>query len=195
LFKKKIWQFFIINIITIIVFIVCKELIHTFVITVHFPGNYNGRVPPPKIFIYLGNLISSSLVIGLSVAIKMTAGWYQLEAERKELEKAHLESELSQLKNQLNPHFFFNTLNNIYSLISINSVQAQEALHQLSKLTRYILYETDKEMVPLKKEIDFLENYIHLMSLRLSDNTKWKQIFENIDTNFEHRPSFVHGSC
>jgi sensor histidine kinase YesM len=188
LFRKKIWQFFAINLFAIAVFIFCKELFHDFIIKNYLDMELHRPIPPPKVFIYFGNFFASSLVIGLGVAIKMTAGWYQLEAERKELEKTHLESELKHLKNQLNPHFFFNTMNNIYSLISINTSQAQDAIHKLSKLTRYILYDTDKENVPLTKEIEFLKNYINLMSLRLTQSTRLETSFESDITEVNIAP-------
>jgi LytS/YehU family sensor histidine kinase len=128
----------------------------------HFPTKAKMR----EIIMYR-DIISMSVTVGLSTAIKMTSQWYQSQAEQKELEKLHIESELTNLKNQLNPHFLFNTLNNIYSLISINQDNAQNAVHQLSNLIRYVLYESDHKRVPLKKDLDFTTNYIKLMSLRL----------------------------
>ena len=68
-----------------------------------------------------------ALTVALSVAIKMTGGWYKTENEKQELKKAQAEAELQNLKSQLNPHFLFNTLNNIYSLIAINQDKAQYA--------------------------------------------------------------------
>ena len=90
-----------------------------------------------------------------------------METERKELEKGRVEAELKSLKNQLNPHFLFNTLNNIYSLIAFNPETAQHAVHDLSRLLRYILYENNQNRVPLAKEIEFIDNYIALMKIRL----------------------------
>lgn len=81
------------------------------------------------------------LTAGLSVAIKMTNRWILSEKELQELEKSRTEAELKNLKNQLNPHFLFNTLNNIYSLIAISPEKAQSAVHELSKLLRHALYE------------------------------------------------------
>ena len=69
----------------------------------------------------------------------MTTEWYNNEAQRKEIEKNQAEAELANLKNQVNPHFLFNTLNNIYSLIQIDPTQAQEAVHDLSGMLRYVL--------------------------------------------------------
>ena len=68
-----------------------------------------------------------------------------------------------------NPHFFFNTLNNIYSLVQQNVRDGQKAILQLSKLMRYLLYETEKGDKPVSQEIEFMRNYIELIKLRLSD--------------------------
>ena len=85
-----------------------------------------------------------------------------------------LEAELKNLRNQLNPHFLFNTLNNIYSLIALSPEKAQQAIMDLSKLLRYVLYDNSPEFVPLQKEMEFVRNYVELMRLRLTDNTEIK---------------------
>lgn len=116
-----------------------------------------------NVIIYLG-------VIGLAVAVRMTERWYRDEKKRDEMEKAATEAELVALKSQVNPHFLFNTLNNIYSLIQIDQDKAQEAVHDLSGMLRYVLYDSEKPSVPLSKETSFLKDYIKLMSMRCSSN-------------------------
>ena len=74
---------------------------------------------------------------------------------------------MQNLKSQLNPHFLFNTLNNIYSLIAFSPEKAKEAVHDLSRLLRYVLYESSQPFVPLEKDFDFLRNYVELMRIRL----------------------------
>jgi LytS/YehU family sensor histidine kinase len=88
---------------------------------------------------------------------------------QKDLEKEKLNSELALLKNQISPHFFFNTLNNIYSLISINAEDSQKAILKLSKMMRYLLYETEHGNTKLSDELAFMTNYIDLMKLRMSE--------------------------
>ncbi|MDR1201776.1 MAG: sensor histidine kinase [Tannerellaceae bacterium] len=110
----------------------------------------------------------------LSVALKMTSSWYKMETERTELEKSRTEAELQNLKSQLNPHFLFNTLNNIYSLIAISPEQAQEAVHDLSRLLRYVLYESSESYVTVGKDLDFLHNYVELMRIRLPKHAELK---------------------
>ena len=120
-----------------------------------------------EIGFYMINVTLYCLVAGLSVAIRMTNGWYQVQANQRELERERAEAELSNLKSQLNPHFLFNTLNNIYSLIAFSPEKAQEAVHDLSRLLRYVLYESNQPLVPIEKDLDFLRNYIELMRIRL----------------------------
>lgn len=113
------------------------------------------------------NALLYVLVAGASVALRMTGRWYAAESARKDLEHRRSEAELQNLKSQLNPHFLFNTLNNIYSLIQIDPAKAQSAVHDLSHLLRYVLYGGSHEKVPLQDELDFLKEYIALMRIRL----------------------------
>ncbi len=132
--------------------------------------NNNGPKPPPTRQYHIYSYILNALLIsGFSIGLRVSNSLKENEEQRKELEKEKLNSELAFLKNQISPHFFFNTLNNIYSLISINTTDAQESVHKLSKLMRYLLYESEQGTTRLSNEIDFMNNYIDLMKLRLSD--------------------------
>jgi LytS/YehU family sensor histidine kinase len=115
----------------------------------------------------VANTLGYLFVITISVAYKMTGSWFTAEAERKELERSRSEAELTNLKSQLNPHFLFNTLNNIYSLIAISPERAQEVVHELSRLLRYVLYESSQSFVTIEKDLDFVRNYVELMRIRL----------------------------
>lgn len=112
------------------------------------------------------------LAIAISTSIKITGKWYSNEKERKDMENQKLSAELSLLKSQINPHFFFNTLNSIYSLAIQKSGKTPEAIVKLSELMRYIIYESDKTVVPLKKELEYIRNYVELQRLRLMSNVK-----------------------
>ena len=101
-------------------------------------------------FFFLRNAMLYLLVVGVSVAIRMTGQWYRAENIRKDLERSRSEAELQNLKSQLNPHFLFNTLNNIYSLIQLDPDRAQQTVHDLSRLLRYVLYDSSRPTVPLK---------------------------------------------
>ncbi|GAB3557552.1 histidine kinase [Spirosoma fluminis] len=114
-------------------------------------------------------LFTIVLVLGISTSVAVLQKW-QADAElRQALEQARATSELSYLKAQINPHFFFNTLNNIYALTLIDSETARQAIHRLSRMMRYVLYDTHTGTTMLSKELDFVNDYIQLMQLRLTD--------------------------
>jgi hypothetical protein len=142
-----------------------------------------------SISFFFRDMISLIMVAGLSVALKTTGKWYQMEADRQEEDKKRTEAELLALRQQINPHFLFNTLNNIYALIEISPEKAQTTVHELSKLMRYVLYENSGETVALNKEITFLDNYIKLMKIRLTDEVEIA--FENkipMENNWQITP-------
>lgn len=89
----------------------------------------------------LRDLAMCVLTIALSVAMKLSDYWVRLSARHKEMQAEQHREELANLKSQLNPHFLFNTLNSIYALIAISPDKAQNAVHELSRLLRYVLYE------------------------------------------------------
>lgn len=111
------------------------------------------------------------LAIALSIAIKFSHKWINAERNRQHLLFTQREEELKNLKSQLNPHFLFNTLNTIYALIEISPQKAKHAVHEISHLLRYVLYE-NASVVTLSKEIKFIETYIDLMRLRIGDKTR-----------------------
>ena len=89
-----------------------------------------------------------------------------------ELEKQNLEQQLEYLRYQINPHFFMNTLNNIHALVDIDPAKAQGTILELSKMMRFLLYEGDKNGVPLSREFEFLRTYVNLMQLRYTNKVK-----------------------
>ena len=109
------------------------------------------------------------LVIGCAVGFRYIVRWGDMQMRLKEERQKNAEAELAWLKNQLNPHFLFNTLNNISSLVQIDQDTAQESIGQLSDLLRYTLYESNHELVPVEGEIEFMNNYIELMRLRCNE--------------------------
>lgn len=132
------------------------------------PGHMHGPVPGNFVMAFR-NFAISLLSVGLSLALKFSMRWTKIERMNEKIMSEQKDMELANLKNQLNPHFLFNTLNNIYALIQIDSERAQDAVHQLSKMLRYALYE-DSQEVELAKDLDFVRNFIELMKLRLSAN-------------------------
>jgi len=147
------------------------------------PSKKGGERPDKIIFVFIfRSIFSLVLIVGLAVAIKITGRWYEDEAARNKLEKSKTEAELKNLKNQINPHFLLNTLNNIYALIAFDSDKAQQAVQDLSKLLRYVLYENQEKFVPLTREVEFIRNYIELMKIRLTNHISVTTTF-NITKN------------
>jgi two-component system, LytTR family, sensor kinase len=118
----------------------------------------------------VGYMSSSLLMIFLSLGLKVLERQSKIEKVHEEMEKAKVDAELAFLKMQINPHFFFNTLNNIYSLSKSNPEDASEAILKLSKMMRYLLYDSEDGDTKLSNEIELLNNYIDLMRLRLEEN-------------------------
>ena len=131
-------------------------------------GRFNG--PPPFRQMHAFNYTFTSLfMLFFSMGLRILERQSRIEKLQKEMEKEKLNSELAFLKNQVSPHFFFNTLNNIYALIGINADDSQKAVLKLSKLMRYLLYESEKGDTKLSHEIEFMYNYIDLMKLRMNE--------------------------
>jgi sensor histidine kinase YesM len=150
-------------------------------------ANTNRVEPPFKMAMYI-QLLSYLAPLFFSVALKSTKRWVKTEAERKEAANFKLKSELQHLHYQLQPHFFFNSLNNIYALVDISPDEAKKSIHSLSKLMRYMLYETNEESILLSKEIDFMKKYIDLMKLRVSDKTSVNYSFPSEETGIKIAP-------
>jgi len=111
-------------------------------------------------------------MIFLSLGLVVLERQYKIEKMQGEMEKAKLNAELVFLKNQISPHFFFNTLNNIHSLIGRNNEDSKDAVVKLSKLMRYVLNESGQDNRLLSDEIEFMNNYIDLMKLRIGAKTR-----------------------
>lgn len=105
----------------------------------------------------------------LILVLKLLKNWYQEEQTKRQLQKINLETELKFLKSQINPHFLFNSLNNLYALTLKKSDDAPEVVLKLSNILRYVLYETVEGKVPLSKEIQYLKDYIELEHIRLGN--------------------------
>lgn len=112
------------------------------------------------------------LLLGLNVGTKYYFKSLDDRKRMKDLERDNLNQQLQYLKYQINPHFFMNTLNNIHALVDFDPEEAKHTIEVLSKLMRYVLYDADKPMAPLQKELDFLHHYIDLMRIRYTDKVR-----------------------
>ena len=127
-----------------------------------------------KHFLYSTKFFVQHAMIMFFIAIfvgmlKFAQDWFDLESKKKELENERLTAELRFLKAQINPHFLFNTLNNLYYLAMINSPNTTEVIEKLSQMMRYMLYDSNHPKVSLSKEIEYMKNYISLEKLRLDN--------------------------
>lgn len=121
----------------------------------------------PKLFVhYFAQTFSAAWVFAL---MKLIKDQYIVQQRSLVLEKEKVQSELNVLKAQLNPHFLFNTLNNIYSLSLVNSPITSKSIAGLSEILDHVLYKCNKKYVPISEEINLINNYIDLEKLRYND--------------------------
>lgn len=126
----------------------------------------------PFPFLGPGELVTAFggiLLIGMNLGVKL---YFKSQEDSKlmaQIDKHNLERQLEYLKYQVNPHFFMNTLNNIHALVDIDPERAKTTIVELSKMMRYILYEGSNRLIPLPREVQFLNNYVQLMRLRYTD--------------------------
>lgn len=165
--NKKLW-FLVINL-----FLIFAIAIGSFYWQNHFRLEYNIGTEP---LIFSNTVFYYSVILAMTVGLSITLRYmvdHMREERKMQLQEAEQrEAELRNLRAQLNPHFLFNAMNNIYSLISIDAGRAQEATHNLSKILRYVLYDEQLQEVPLTKELDFVRSYIDIMKLRLTSNVQ-----------------------
>lgn len=116
------------------------------------------------------NMFNLAISAAIATLIQLAMRWQASEAARKAAEAARTAAELKNLRQQINPHFLLNTLNNIYALVAFNKEKAQVAIQELSKLLRHVLYDNQQEFVSLDSEVQLLTNYTNLMKIRLGAN-------------------------
>ena len=121
---------------------------------------------PGEVVLFFGGL----LLMGMNLGVKLYFRSQEATKALAQVEKHALERQLQYLKYQVNPHFFMNTLNNIHALVDIDPERAKASIVELSKLMRYVLYEGNNRLTPLSREVQFLRNYVQLMSMRYTGN-------------------------
>lgn len=114
-------------------------------------------------------LLTNFMIVGTASALKLFSYSYGMQLTKSELERKTVQSELEILRSQVNPHFLFNVLNNIDSLIYEDKEKASNAIFQLSKIMRYMLQESPHEIVKLDKEISYIRDYLELVKLSFQD--------------------------
>lgn len=129
----------------------------------------DGKKTLPADYYFFVQLFLCGFFLVSSCIIKFAADWFSSERIQRNLESERREMELQFLKSQLNPHFLFNSLNNIYSLAYQKSDKTADAIMKLSEIMRYMIYESNTPTVALSKEVDYLTSYIELQKIRFKD--------------------------
>ena len=159
------------------------------------------------------NIVLGFFMTGANTGIKLIYQSMRDEQKMEALKRQNLQAEMDYLKYQINPHFFMNTLNNIHALIDIDAESAKNAVIELSKMMRYVLYDSGSERISLNSDIQFLKNYIELMRIRYTDAVDIRMEYPQnlpetvsipplllivfVENAFKHgvsynRPSFIH---
>lgn len=136
----------------------------------------------------LQNALMNILVVITAFTVRYSQRNRQLELQQIEQDKERAQNELQRLKGQLNPHFLFNTLNNISSLAAFDPDATQESIGRLSDMLRYVLNDSSATLVPLKKDIEFMQNYMDLMQIRYEDTLQLKVDFHVSDDDWTIPP-------
>ncbi len=164
------WRFFMENIGVIGVVMVISWLMRP-----PFKPMHDGN---PMLIMFVRDLGMVVLTMALAVAMKLSERIHAMDERKREMDSEHRREELKQLKSQLNPHFLFNALNTIYALTEIDASRARTAVHTLSRMLRYALYEADRPTVALGRELEFIADYVNLMEIRLAGSMSISTMIE-----------------
>ncbi|MHC1708355.1 MAG: sensor histidine kinase [Bacteroidales bacterium] len=167
--KKKYFLFLLFFLVSNAVIVVLERALNLYIAEpMMWPKEMLKDIPFWHISIF-SLAININIIVFLAASIKLLKYWYVTQQLKNELELQNKASELALLKSQISPHFLFNTLNNIHTLISKEAEMASDSVVKLSEIMRYMLYDANFERVPLQKEIDYLNSYIDLQKLRIKD--------------------------
>jgi len=176
--KRRFLLFLLLELANILLFILLN-----YFVTFFFEG---GKHPANFLTEFIAEFILVLLFLVLSTLFKFTRdsiALQDIELRIKEMEKQKIEAELRALKAQVNPHFFFNTLNSLFALSLDKSEKAPEMILKLSDLMRYVIYESTDDLIPLTKQLEFLQSYVYLERLRSQESLDVK--FEVVGSHVE----------
>ncbi|MDC0007923.1 sensor histidine kinase [Flavobacteriaceae bacterium] len=172
LFNGKVIDFFTLLVISLGLALVLKFLVAYYFTSGDVMPEYAGITSTLNLAYATSYLLGQIYVIGFVTAIKLAIDWIKQKEYLTETNEMLLENELKYLRSQIQPHFFFNTLNNLYSLTIDKSDKAPDLILKLSDLMKYFLYETGKEFQTLENEISHIQDYIEIEKLRYDENLK-----------------------
>jgi two-component system, LytTR family, sensor kinase len=165
--SKKIWR----NLMTVagvLVFFVMVRLVVMIVVDVYL-GGFAFQEIKLRFYHVVVEAVNTITFTTMALLIKFMIDWFSAQKQKTDLLAKSRASELALLRSQINPHFLFNTLNNLYSLVYKKSDEAPSVVMKLSEIMRYMLYDANSEKVMLKKEVDYLQSFIELNELRLKE--------------------------
>jgi two-component system, LytTR family, sensor histidine kinase AlgZ len=162
---KKVWRYFLEFLIPFVILVFARIHLQRFLVDGY---TYQRQHFYSTFYIVEVCVITLFITIFISM-LRFAADWFELAARQKEIENERLLAELNFLKAQINPHFLFNTLNNLYYLAYTQSSNTTEVIAKLSQMMRYMIYDSNYLQVPLTTEIEYMQNYISLERLRLND--------------------------
>ena len=182
LFKEKRNVFYIANIMAIVICVSLLVVVRSSdVMEVVRHRGMEHKFPMRSVWgLAIRDVISFIIVIGFVTALRLMGRFSENESILKKAENMRVKAELANLQSQINPHFLLNTLNNIYALVVFKSDDAPDAVMKLSKLLRYVISGDQGDKVLLIKEVEFFNNYIELMRIRLHSKVKLEVDF-NVD--------------
>ncbi|MDE6857480.1 MAG: histidine kinase [Alistipes sp.] len=175
LIRHRYVAYFMTNIVTIILIFSVVDTYERYIVErMMQPGEQELLLPYRKAsFTDLAlqwNVLLGLFMTGLNASIKFMYQSLRDEQKMEVLKRQNLQAEMDYLKYQINPHFFMNTLNNIHALIDIDAEMAKKSVIELSRMMRYVLYDSEARDISLSKDLEFIDNYIQLMRIRYSDS-------------------------
>ena len=170
--KKKYLQFFFYFSVSLIVFYVIRSGLNYLLVSKDLWPEAQGYQEPFTLIHFVEVTIGTIYVVALVSAIKLAYDWVSEKRKNDELQRIQLQTELDFLKSQIQPHFFFNTLNNLYALVIKQSPNAPDVVMKLSEIMQYVLYEVKEPRVSLLKAINYLHSYLELEKLRYGERVK-----------------------
>lgn len=175
-YQNAKWEFVLINVALVVLLVIAVYVLHPRIASCcasmqhNRPRHFAHR--PIAWVLHLRETILLFFIVPMSVIVRNAKRWRELQEAVREAQQRQTEVELVYLRSQFNPHFLLNTLNNIYSLIRISPMKAQEAVIDLSNMLRYVLYDSQDRYVSIVREAEFMQHYIQLMRIRLSSDVR-----------------------
>ena len=189
LLRRKYVRYFIVDLMAIVAIFSIVDVYERYIVTRLLPADADDMVIEFRKATFTDlalywNVLLGLFMNGMNAAIKLMYKSMRDEQKLEALQRRNLQTEMEYLKYQINPHFFMNTLNNIHALIDIDTEAAKKSVIDLSRMMRYVLYDSESKDISLRRDIEFIDNYIRLMRIRYD---------EGIDIRFDY-PSDIDPS-